>query len=134
MTTFETQKGVVVEASEKVVTADASSDLFNGAGDPTDEYNDTDGDANGTAYLKTDLVDVNEATVSVKVNDPALSASAVGVQVADAQPAEPSDFFEDAAFVDGTILFTLVDEDGSGEIADDTDISSITFTVQAYNT
>lgn len=134
MTVFDTEDGVSVAVERAVVTGDDSSDLYNGAGDPTNEYNDTDGDANGTAYIKTNLPSVDHAEVSIAVNDPALSASAVGVVVADAQPAEASDFFQADAFVDGTIIFTLVDEDGSGEISDDTDISNVEFTVTAYNT
>lgn len=108
-------------------------DLYNGAGEATSEYNDTDDDANGTTFLKTNLGRVDQAEVSVEVNDPELSSSDVGVQVADARPAAPDDFFEDAAFIEGTILITLVDEDGSGEIDDDTDIGEddLEFSYQA---
>jgi len=132
MTVFSTQNGVQVVVETAVPTADSTSDLFDGNGDPTDVYNDSG--ANSESFLKTDLGSIDHAEVSINVNDAALSSSNVGVQVADARPAEPSDFVNDADFVDGAVHFTLVDEDGSGEIADDTDITSLEFTVTGYNT
>lgn len=131
MTVFNTEDGVTVVVETAVPTADDTSDLFDGAGDPTDVYNNSG--ANSTSYLKTDLGNLSHAEVSIAVNDGAISTSSVGVQVADARPAEPSDFDATDDFVDGSVLFTLVDEDGSGEIADDTDITSLEFTVTGYN-
>lgn len=116
-------------------TLTPGDDMYDGDGAATDEYNNTDGDANGTSYLKADMADVDIAQVTVRVNDPALSTSAVGVQVSDARPATPSDFQAAEDYVSGAILFTLVDEDGSGEIADDTDISgTLEFDVTAHST
>jgi len=132
MTVFQTEDGVTVVVEAAVPTADDSSDLFDGNGAPTDVYNNSG--ANSTSYLKTNLGGLDHAEVSINVNDAALSSSNVGVQVADARSAEPSDFVNDEDFVDGSVIFTLVDEDGSGEIADDTDITSLEFQVTGYNT
>jgi len=133
MSSFQTKNGALVSAQTAVVDA-TDGQLLNGAGERVTEYNDTDGDANGTSYLKTDISDIDSVQVSVSTNDPALSASGVGVQLTNARPAEPSDFFQDDAFVSGTIFFRIADEDGSGEINNDTDISNLEFNVTAYST
>jgi len=132
MTVFQTEDGVTVVVETAVPTADDSSDLFDGNGDTTDVYNNSG--ANSTSYLKTNLGGLDHAEVSINVNDGTLSTSSVGVQVADARPAEPSDFVSPGDYVDGSVIFTLVDEDGSGEISDDTDITSLEFQVTGYNT
>lgn len=122
MGSIQTRDGQVVYADRLQATSGSDSDLFNGAGSTTFEYNDTDGDANGESFLKTDLGRVDHADVSVAVNDSALGGN-VGVQVTDARAADPSDYDTSGDFVSGTVHITLTDEDGSGEIADDTDIS-----------
>ena len=126
---IETDEGQQIFTGTLTPTADAESDLLAGDGTTTDVYNDSG--ANSTAFLKTNLPRVDHAQVTVAVNDGALSTSAVGVVVADARPAEESDWVATDDHVPGAILFTLVDEDGSGEIADDTDITSLEFEVVA---
>lgn len=121
----------VVTPSETDSSGDPSGRFLNGAGEDTAEYNDTDGDANGETFIKTDLGRVDVAQVTIDTNDASLSASAVGVVVADARPAVEGDFDSAEDFEEGTIHFTLVDEDGSGEISNDTAIESLDFSYVA---
>lgn len=115
-------------------TLTAADDLYNGVGSTTDEYNDTDGNANGETFLRSGLRNVDQVQVSVSANDGALSANNVGVQVSDARPATASDFNSASDYINGSISITLTDEDGTGEISDDTDISNLEFEVDAVGT
>lgn len=112
-------------------TVNPATDLLNGEGNDVDEYNDSTGSANGTAYLNTSLRHVDNVQLEINTNDAGLSSSAVGVQVVEARPAVPGDFASASDFVPGTVYFRIADEDGSGEISNDTDISSLSFNLVA---
>lgn len=107
-----------VEDADKVVPGEGR--MLNGAGAGTNEYNDTDTDANGTTYLKANLGRVDQCQVTISVKDDAIGTADAAIGVSSARPATPDDFFEAAAFVPGTIIFTLEDGADGTEIGDDT--------------
>lgn len=112
--------------------------MYDGAGAETNLYNNSSGDGNSTTYLKTNLGSLSSAEVSVVVNDMTADVGTVdaGVLVGEARPAEPSDFFEAAAYVDGTVIFTLLDGADGTEIGADTslDANNLEFEVEASHT
>lgn len=118
------------ELDMDTVRAD-SDDMVDGGGNATSDYNVSA--ENSTTYILTNLSRVDDVQVSIDTQDASISTSGVGVQVVAARPAQPSDFVNDADYIDGAVLFRLADEDGSGEIADDTsiDANDLTFSYTA---
>ena len=134
MTVFQTKNGTVVNIFNAVATDGDDSDLYDTSGSTTGSYQNSGADPE--TFIKTDLSSVDHAEVTVAVNDGGLSTSDIGVSVTDARPAEPSDFDTEDDYVDGSVIFTLADEDGSAEIADGTTLhdTALELTVTAYNT
>ena len=121
----------VVTPSDSDSTGDLTGEVINGVGESTGEYNDTDGDANGTTFIRTDLGRVDVAQVEIAVTDESLETGSAAIIVGEARAAVPGDFDTADDFVEGSIFIALYDAADGTEVADDTNITTLDFSYVA---